>query len=132
MGRQNDGGQSGEDRIARRVGKISLAKIGARKVGPPDLRLDSSNIREARCPTLHQTSNNQNGLETSICFFGGMVDSGRATVIDFPRPVRHEHLDQRGDDARGNIGFLALVMADQLIFKSAGSGYLGGHRLRRL
>lgn len=35
MGRQKDCGQSGEDSVARRFGSISLAKIGARKVGPP-------------------------------------------------------------------------------------------------
>lgn len=35
MGRQKDCGQSGEYRIVRRDDMMSLAKIGARNVGPP-------------------------------------------------------------------------------------------------
>jgi hypothetical protein len=35
IGRVKVDGQSGEEKIVRRVGITSLAKIGARKVGPP-------------------------------------------------------------------------------------------------
>lgn len=37
-------GQSEEDRMVRRVGRMSLAKIGARKAGPPSLILSDTDL----------------------------------------------------------------------------------------
>lgn len=36
MGREKEGGQSGEERMAKRLGRMSLTRMGERKAAPPN------------------------------------------------------------------------------------------------
>lgn len=50
-------------------------------------------------------------------------------IRSFPQPAQSKHLRQSGNDPPSDVGFLTLVMADQLILQGPQRGHLCADRL---